>query len=222
MPGGFDDRDSAYRLGGPESHRRHYDNWAETYDSGFADAVGYIYPATVAERFLALAEPTDRPVADLGCGTGLAGVPFAGSGIAIDGFDISPGMLREARDKAVYRELQTADLTKPQGLPAGRYGGLISCGTFTLGHLGPPALMNALRMARAGALCVIGINSEHFTKAGFDRFFAELGESGAVGRPRFENVPIYAAKDGGGEVNTGRLAVFRKLAAHRPGRARSM
>ncbi len=210
MPSGFDDRDEAYRLGGPDEHRRHYDSWAETYDSEFADAVGYIYPDAVAGRFLLLADSGDRPVADLGCGTGLAGVPFAGTGIAIDGFDISPGMLREAREKNVYRELRTADLTNPQGLPAGGYGGLISCGTFTLGHLGPPALKNGLRMARAGALCIIGINSEHFASAGFERFFAELGDRGAVDGLRFEEVPIYAAKDGAEEVNVGRLAVFRK------------
>lgn len=209
MPRGFDDRDEAYRLGGPDEHRRHYDSWAGTYDCEFADAVGYIYPDMVARRFLCLADTGDQPVADLGCGTGLAGVPFAGTGIAIDGYDISPGMLREARKKDVYRDLRTADLTNPQGLPAGGYGGLISCGTFTLGHLGPPALMNGLGMARAGALCVIGINSEHFANSGFDRFFAELSDNGGVNGLRFEEVPIYAANDSAAEVDVGRLAVFR-------------
>ena len=143
-------------------------------------------------------------------------MPFAGTGIAIDGFDISTGMLRVAQEKCVYRNLQAADLTNPLGLPAGRFGGLISCGTFTLGHLGPPALMNGLRMARAGALCVIGINSEHFGRAGFDRFFAELADNGSVDELRYEEVPIYAesghankVKDYTERVKFGKLAVFR-------------
>ena len=220
LPSGFDDRDKAYRLGEPDEHRRHYDSWAETYDSEFADAVGYIYPLKVATRVLSLAEAGDRPVADLGCGTGLAGAPFAGTGIAIDGFDISPGMLRQAREKDVYRKLRTADLTDPQGLPAGEYGGLISCGTFTLGHLGPPALVNGLRMARTGALCVIGINSEHFANGGFARSFAELTSAGVIGKLKFEKVAIYQDKDGADEVNAGRLAIFRRLTAPGDRRAR--
>ena len=36
--------ESAYRLETPEQHRKFYDDWAESYDSGFAASKGYDYP----------------------------------------------------------------------------------------------------------------------------------------------------------------------------------
>ena len=137
---GKDKRDDAYRLKDSAAHRRHYDEWAGAYDEEFARATGYVYPNRVAERFLELAGPADDPVADIGCGTGLAGVALKGSGLTVDGLDISEGMLAEARKTDAYRQLFAADLTNPATFPGERYGGLISCGTFTLGHLGPDAL----------------------------------------------------------------------------------
>ena len=52
--------------------------------------------------------------ADLGCGTGLAGVAFRAlvSG-ALDGCDLSPGMVGEAQKRAgLYRDLQAAEVVE--------------------------------------------------------------------------------------------------------------
>lgn len=202
-------KDDAYRLTDVESHRVYYDEWADNYDSGFADKEGYIYPETVARRYIDLAGPDDSPVADLGCGTGLAGKAFAGSGLSIDGFDVSEGMLGQARAKGVYRNLSIADLTRRTGLPRGEYGGLISCGTFTLGHLGPADLETSLVMARGGALCVIGINAQHFTERGFGDVLRSLEATGGIVDFRIEDADIYRGGEEGDSVNVARLAIFR-------------
>ncbi len=202
-------RDDAYRLTDSESHRRYYDEWADSYDSDFAEEVGYIYPEAVGRRYLEMAGTDDTPVADLGCGTGLAGLAFADSEFDIDGFDISAGMLREAAAKEVYRHLHLVDLCAMDVLPRAEYGGLISCGTFTLGHLLPADLENALTIGSPGALCVIGINAAHFGDAGFDRLLSGLEQSGRISGYRTEDAPIYSSEDDSDRINLARLAIFR-------------
>ena len=126
LPEGIDaerslkNRHDAYRLTDNESRRRYYDEWAGAYDKEHAEKTGYVYPDTVARRFLELAGPEDSPVADLGCGTGLAGLAFADSELAIDGFDVSQGMLDQARAKGVYRHLRQVDLTNGRNHAARR------------------------------------------------------------------------------------------------------
>lgn len=202
-------KEEAYGLTNAESHRKFYDGWADSYDSGFAVDEGYIYPEAVARRYLDLAEPGDSPVADLGCGTGLAGEYFVDSEIVIDGFDVSAGMLGQAREKGAYRRLQSTDLTQRSGSTHSVYGGLISSGTFTLGHLGPADLEICLGMARPGALCVIGINARHYEDQGFSDLFDRLAASGRVAGFRIEDASIYRAADDSQSENVAKLAVFR-------------
>ncbi|MCY3877840.1 MAG: methyltransferase domain-containing protein [Rhodobacteraceae bacterium] len=209
MEGDFENRDNAYALGSPAEHREYYDDWAPTYDKDFAGAVGYIYPKLVADCFLGHAGDTDQPVADLGCGTGLVGPLIAADGFTVDGLDISGEMLGQAAAKGAYRELITADLTERSSLAAARYGGLISCGTFTLGHLGPQELGNALRLARPQALCVTGINSLHFRQAGFQAFFDRLLQDNHIHSLSFETGPIYSGEDRAADINNATLAIFR-------------
>ena len=49
-------------------------------------------------------------VVDLGCGTGLMGERLRPHCDCLEGYDISSGMLREARAKDIYDELERADL----------------------------------------------------------------------------------------------------------------
>ncbi len=44
--------ETAYRLETPDQHRTFYDDWAESYDSGFAASNGYDYPRLIAEYFV--------------------------------------------------------------------------------------------------------------------------------------------------------------------------
>ena len=72
--------ETAYRLETPDQHRKFYDDWAESYDSGFAASKGYDYPSLIAEYFVGRASPDQSPVLDIGCGTGLVGVSLRKGG----------------------------------------------------------------------------------------------------------------------------------------------
>ena len=96
--------DEAYSVKTPEDNRRLYAKWAATYESSFVDAKQYRYPKAISEVFNENV-PTDADeiarVIDIGCGTGLTGMYLSRlrSHLEIDGLDISPEMLAEARQK---------------------------------------------------------------------------------------------------------------------------
>ena len=183
--------ENAYQLHTPDDNRVYYDAFAETYDKAFAEAMGYSYPAAVAAIYLREAGVDDVPVADIGCGTGSVAECLRLPAQSIDGVDISPEMLRLADAKGLYRRLIAADLTQSLDNLGHDYGGVVSAGTFTRGHLGPEPLRNLLNIARDGALFVIGINESHFGKFGFRDALDELVRDGLIGGLNSERRPIY-------------------------------
>lgn len=183
------DREGAWRLTTPGAHREYYDAWAASYEDDFLTASGYLVPGAVARVFSQQCGPADSPVADLGCGTGALGRALQRTDV--EGFDISPGMLDQARRTGAYRALHCVDLTSAE--PDHRYGGLVSSGTFTMGHLGPEGLEMLLRLAAPGALAVIGINAKHFSEGGFAGALSELAGSGRITEPIIEQVASYPA-----------------------------
>ena len=148
------DLDDAYTIESPQDARRVYDDWAATYDDSFARAWGYVAPRKIADIFLAEGGPAGGPVLDIGAGTGL--MAEALPGLEIDGIDISPEMLARAAAKGLYRTRIEADLTGPLQLADAAYGGFVSCGTFTHGHVGAECLPELLRLAAPGALFCCG------------------------------------------------------------------
>ncbi|QIE55542.1 class I SAM-dependent methyltransferase [Pikeienuella piscinae] len=186
--------DDAYALRTPEDSRRLYRDWAETYDESFAGAHGYVYPERLAALFAAQPGAGGAtPALDIGCGTGLVGVALRAAlpSFELDGVDISAEMLAAARAKAVYRNLIEADLTGVLPFEDSAYGGFISAGTFTHGHVGPEALNELVRIARPGALFVLGVNAEVF-EAGFGALLQAFENAGDIGALRIEEGRIYA------------------------------
>ena len=181
--------DAAYALSGPEENRRLYAAWAETYDADFLEGQGYLMPGHVAAAFLAAGGR--GPVLDVGAGTGVMGVGLAAAGVApVDALDLSPEMLAVARRKAVYRHLIEADVTAGFDPPEGAYAGVVSSGTFTLGHVGPEGIAPLIAVAAPGAVFALGMNAKHFAAAGFEAEFARLSDL-TLDFTRAE-VPLYA------------------------------
>tara|TARA_B100000749_G_scaffold45051_1_gene31402 strand:+ start:2305 stop:2973 length:669 start_codon:yes stop_codon:yes gene_type:complete len=205
---------TAYAVETPDDSRDLYARWATTYESGFIADNGYVYHLGVAGAFAGAAIDADGPVLDVGCGTGLVGGVLRSSGPwTVDGLDLSPEMLDQARAKSdeggdpVYRHLHEGDLTATLDLPTSGYGAVVSCGTFTHGHVGPGAFDELHRIARPGALFAIGINPDHFTNLGFADRFADDVTAGRITEPVVHRVDTYETGDHAGQLSP--VVVFR-------------
>ncbi|SFR56329.1 class I SAM-dependent DNA methyltransferase [Litoreibacter janthinus] len=203
------DLDAAYALETPDDNRQLYGKWAETYDQSFAQQMDYQLPAHVARVFAELGGV--GPVLDVGAGTGLLAEALRPiSDVKIDALDLSADMLAVAGRKGIYRDLIVGDLTKALPIEAGQYGGVVSSGTFTHGHVGPEVLDQLLTFASTGALFVLSVNAEHFEARGFEAKFKALGDK--IDDFHIRTVSIYGAgTDEAHSKDKGHLAVFRRM-----------
>jgi 2-polyprenyl-3-methyl-5-hydroxy-6-metoxy-1,4-benzoquinol methylase len=167
-----------YNLSGePEACVDAYKDWATTYDQDTVDGMNYVGPRVAAERLAGLLEP-DATVLDAGCGTGLAGVELAGLGFkTIDGMDISPDMLDEARKKGPYRHLKTEDMTGALSYKRGAYDAVICVGIFTHAHVGPKGFNELVRVTRPGGPIVATVHEDVWPD-GYDAHFKALEADG--------------------------------------------
>ena len=187
--------EKAYSLKSPDENRELYASWAETYEETFVAASGYVYHQHVARLLIEGGQPTG-PVLDVGCGTGIVGVELDRLGVTdIDGVDISPEMLGQARAKGIYRDLFTADLTVGMDVADNAYAAIISAGAFTHGHLAAEPIAELVRVARPGSQCVIGINAGHWDARGFARWFDTAVSSAKITPYEIRPVPVYEASD---------------------------
>ncbi|PSL18377.1 class I SAM-dependent DNA methyltransferase [Shimia abyssi] len=200
--------DAAYSLETPQDSVRLYADWADTYDSNFAQSSDYILPAQVAHHFAV--SGGNGPILDVGAGTGLCAVELAKYNVGpIDATDISPDMLEIARTKSLYHALIVADLTKSLPIPDATYCGIVSSGTFTNGHVGPDAFDELVRITRPGGLLVLSINAQHFAAAGFEAKLAGL--STQISDLTLTAVRFYGPNSTGPHKDdTGFLATFRR------------
>lgn len=190
--------DEAYSVKTPDDNRRLYAKWAATYESSFVDAKQYRYPKAIAEVFNDVLPAVTR-VLDIGTGTGLTGmyVTRLRPEVVIDGMDISPEMLAQAKLKTredgsvVYRALYERDLTVAVPNENEPYEALFSSGTFTHGHLGPECLRNLLPLLAHDGWLVVGVNNEHFESKGFAGELDSLVALGAIQTPEILRIDVY-------------------------------
>lgn len=190
----------AYSVKTPEDNRKLYAKWAATYESEFVDKAKYRYPRAISEIFNDLVSVEGvANVVDAGTGTGLTGMYLTAlrPTLTVDGIDISPEMLEQARGKrrqdnqVVYRLLLERDLTHKVLSTNAPYDALISSGTFTHGHLGPEAIDNLIPLVRQGGWIVIGVNNEHFVARGFADKLKELVIEAMISDPRVKRINVY-------------------------------
>lgn len=203
--------ENAYRLETPRDNETYYDEFASTYDSDFAAALGWEYPKAIASIYREHATSADLPIADIGCGTGLVAEALNCKPDEIDGIDISEEMLERARGKSLYRATIAADLTADLGVIKNDYGAVISAGTFTSGHLGPDPLGPLLEIARRGGVFVIGVNKAFYLAAGFDAVLRKLEAQGAISAVKAIEIPMYAKSEHDHSQDTAYALCYRKL-----------
>ncbi|ASM73812.1 MULTISPECIES: class I SAM-dependent DNA methyltransferase [Roseobacteraceae] len=188
------DLNAAYALQTPEDSRQLYARWANTYDTTFASANGYVLHMQVASLFVK--HGGKGSVLDVGAGTGLCGAALTAHDIKpVDATDISPEMLEVARAKGIYRKLFTGDILRGLDVKDGTYAGVTSSGTFTTGHVGPDALDEVMRVVRTGGRITLSINAQHFSAQGFAAKFASLERD--IHGLTLTDVPIYSPETTG-------------------------
>ena len=183
-----------------------YDDWSDTYDDHLVDEFGYLSPGVAADALAAAVDKRDIEIVDYGCGTGLVGEALRQRGFgALDGIDISPGMLARARTKGVYRNLVCGDLTGHIGLGDESYDAATCIGSMGAGHVGAGHVPELLRPLKSGAPLVVIMNAAYYESGGFDAAFRQLQADGLWEISRLEQFNYMAALE-----RPGWLLVARK------------
>ena len=152
-----------------------YDEWANDYENDLINEYGYIAPKLTVDKFKALVLKKNLKIIDVGCGTGLVGQALYEHGYKnIDGYDISPEMLKIAKQSKFYKELRQIDLNdKLTNLPK-NYDVLICVGSFGYGALGPIAIRHLIGLVRSGGLLFIFMNAEPFKSQNYQKHISAL------------------------------------------------
>jgi predicted TPR repeat methyltransferase len=93
-----------------------FDQYASKFDTALS-ALSYSAPRLLMEAVQQICRERNRPMQfgtmlDLGCGTGLSGEAFRPSVEWMEGIDLSPAMVEQARRKNLYDRLEVCDLTE--------------------------------------------------------------------------------------------------------------
>ncbi len=99
-----------------EQIRQLFDDCASTFEQHLVGALAYDGPGVLHSLLREAVLETDNEcelplerALDIGCGTGLMGLELSQIAQSVDGIDLAPNMIEQARRKAVYRELFVGD-----------------------------------------------------------------------------------------------------------------
>ncbi len=96
----------------PEYISTLFDAYADHYDAHLVKALDYQVPILLfdAIKKISTLPNASWEILDLGCGTGLCGIPFKSAAKKLTGVDLSTKMLHEAQQKNIYDELKAEDV----------------------------------------------------------------------------------------------------------------
>ena len=173
-----------------------YDEWGQDnkYDQDMVDW-NYTGPKETAEVFNKHQKEKDIDIYDAGCGTGLVGVELKKYGFAnFFGADLSQKLL-DLVPNNLYKKLDKVDLNKPINEKDNDYDALMCVGTFTFGHVKPPALDEFIRITKNNGLICFTINEGIHEEYGFDKKIQKLTEEKKWKEIEFFKSDYIASKD---------------------------
>ena len=185
-----------YKLKTTKEVMEYYDEWGvkNKYDKDMVDW-NYTGPKETVEVFKKYAKNKDVKIFDAGCGTGLVGLELRKFGyLNIDGVDLSQKLLNLV-PKGSYRSLEQIDLNKSLNKQNDIYDAVMCVGTFTFGHVKPPALDEFIRITKNKGLICFTINEGIYKEYGFDKKIDELKENNSWNIKEFFKSDYIKSKD---------------------------
>lgn len=159
--------DKAYALDSVEETQRFYDDWSKSYDAEIS-ANGYVTPKRCAEALARFASDPSAPHLDIGCGTGVSGEALRAAGFTtLDGTDLSPDMVEQAKSKGFYRALSLGDLADPFPFETGAYATISAVGVISPGHAPASTLPAILGKLAPGGLFTFSLNDHALEEESF-------------------------------------------------------
>jgi SAM-dependent methyltransferase len=172
--------DRIYSVRGADALRRHYDEWAESYDGELA-AAEYRTPERCAAALARHLADRAAPVLDFACGTGLSGEALGAAGFTcIDGTDVSSGMMEQARRKGIYRKLWQCAPDERLAVRERGYAGIVAAGAISPGAAPARCVDDALDSLAAGGLFVLSLNDHALEDADFVGRITGAAQAGQV------------------------------------------
>ena len=155
-----------------------YDEWAKDYDKDLSEVFGWIAPKTASD-YLAKYVEANSNVLDAGAGTGLVGLALAEHGFQnLTAMDLSEGMLKEARNKNVYKSFDQMTLGEHLDYETNSFDAVITVGVMTLGHAGPESFDELIRITKPQGYIVFTIRTDVYLENGFKEKQAEIESKG--------------------------------------------
>ena len=167
-----------YKLKAGKEVEDYYDEWTieNKYDKDMVDWK-YSGPQETVELFTKHISQINKKILDAGCGTGLVGIELKKNGFTnFDGADFSQQML-DLVPKNIYQNLFKIDLNQKIDIKDNAYESITCVGTFTYGHVNPPALDEMVRICKTGSLICFTINIGIYEEYGFDKKIKELEDN---------------------------------------------
>ena len=173
-----------------------YDEWGldNKYDKDMVEW-NYTGPKETVEVFNKYQKDKDINIYDAGCGTGLVGVELKKHGFTnFFGADLSQKLL-DLVPNNLYKKLDKVDLNKPINEKDDQYDALMCVGTFTFGHVKPPALDEFIRITKNKGLICFTINEGIHEEYGFDKKIKQLKNENKWKEIEFFKSDYIASKD---------------------------
>ena len=185
-----------YKLKETNEVMKYYDEWGENnkYDQDMEDW-NYTGPKETSSVFIKYETNKDAKIYDAGCGTGLVGVELKKYGFSnFYGADLSQKLL-DLVPQNLYKKLEKVDLNKSIKENDNTYDSIMCVGTFTYGHVKPPALDEFIRITKNNGLICFTINEGIHEEYGFDKKIQELNSSNTWHQIEFFKSDYIASKD---------------------------